>query len=104
MAQDTYRQYEPEIERYRSQFNDMIDKTSGRIAYALMSFGGFLGIGERYSPLPWNSLKYDTRQGGYVVGISKEVLKRGPSVGPDEEPPWSDRQYGDALHAWRKQR
>jgi sporulation protein YlmC with PRC-barrel domain len=42
----------------------MIDKQSGRIAYAVMSFGGFLGIGERYHPLPWSTLKYDTRQNG----------------------------------------
>lgn len=90
--------YNTDGESLGELYDVMIDKTSGRIAYALMSFGGFLGIGERYSPLPWNSLKYDTRQGGYVVGISKEVLKRGPSVGPGEEPPWSDRQYGDALH------
>jgi PRC-barrel domain len=41
----------------------MIDKVSGKVAYAIMSFGGFLGVGERYHPLPWNNLKYDTRQG-----------------------------------------
>ena len=42
----------------------MIDKRSGKVAYAIMSFGGFLGVGEDYHPLPWNTLKYDTRQGG----------------------------------------
>ena len=47
------------------EINDvMIDKRSGKIAYAIMSFGGFLGIGEQYHPLPWATLKYDTRQGG----------------------------------------
>jgi hypothetical protein len=89
-------------------YDVMIDKRSGRIAYALMSFGGFLGIGERYHPLPWGSLKYDTNQGGYVVGIAKEVLQTGPSVAAGEEPAWSDTAYVDALHrhysalpAWR---
>ena len=42
----------------------MLDKRSGKIAYAVMSFGGLLGIGERYHPLPWATLKYDTRQQG----------------------------------------
>jgi hypothetical protein len=53
----------------------MLDKRSGKIAYAVMSFGGFLGLGERYHPLPWATLKYDTRQGGYVVGVTIDQLK-----------------------------
>jgi sporulation protein YlmC with PRC-barrel domain len=76
----------------------MIDKQSGRVAYALMSFGGFLGIGERYHPLPWNSLKYDTAQGGYVVGVTKEQLEKAPTVGRDETPNWGDRAYETRLH------
>jgi PRC-barrel domain len=43
----------------------MIDKVSGRVAYAVISFGGFLGMGEDYYPMPWTSLKYDTNLGGY---------------------------------------
>ena len=49
----------------------MIDKVSGKVAYAIMSFGGFLGIGSQYHPLPWSVLKYDTRLGGYVGCDSK---------------------------------
>jgi sporulation protein YlmC with PRC-barrel domain len=45
----------------------MIDKVSGKAIYALMSFGGFLGIGEKYHPLPWSTLKYDESKGGYLV-------------------------------------
>ena len=72
------------------EINDvMIDKRSGRIAYAVMSFGGFLGMGERYHPLPWGSLKYDTAQGGYVVGVTKEQLEKAPTVGRNEAPDWS---------------
>ena len=48
----------------------MIDKISGKVAYAVVSFGGFLGMGEDYYPLPWPNLKYDTRLGGYRVGIT----------------------------------
>jgi len=45
-------------------YNLMVDKFSGQVAYTVMSFGGFLGIGERYHPLPWASLDYDVDQGG----------------------------------------
>ena len=57
----------------------MLDKRSAKIAYAIMSFGGFLGIGEQYHPLPWATLKYDTRQEGYVVGLTKEQLQGAPT-------------------------
>jgi hypothetical protein len=54
----------------------MVDKISGQVAYAVMSFGGFLGIGESYHPLPWRVLKYDVRQGGMssisIAGGSRE--------------------------------
>jgi hypothetical protein len=48
----------------------MIDKISGQIAYAVLGFGGFLGIGDDHYPLPWQSLKYDTNVGGDVTGIT----------------------------------
>ncbi len=53
-----------------------IDKVSGQVACAVMSFGGFLGIGERHHPLPWKALTYDTTLGGYVVDVSRERLER----------------------------
>jgi hypothetical protein len=81
------------------EINDvMIDKRSGHVAYALMSFGGFLGIGERYHPLPWGSLKYDTSAGGYVVGVTREQLEKAPTVGRNETPNWDDRAYESKLH------
>src|SRR3712207_7751687 len=45
-----------------------------QVSYAVMSFGGFLGIGERYHPLPWEALTYDTRLGGYVVDVARDRL------------------------------
>jgi sporulation protein YlmC with PRC-barrel domain len=56
----------------------MLDKTSDEIMYAVLGFGGFLGIGEKYHPMPWSNLDYDTRIGGYVVSMSKEALERAP--------------------------
>jgi hypothetical protein len=50
-----------------------------------MSFGGFLGMGESYHPLPWKSLTYDTPQGGYVVDIDKNKLQAAPSYKAGEE-------------------
>jgi hypothetical protein len=49
----------------------MIDKVSGKVAYAVVSFGGFLGMGEDYYPMPWPSMKYDTSLGGYRTAITE---------------------------------
>jgi sporulation protein YlmC with PRC-barrel domain len=79
-------------------YDVMIDKLSGKIAYAVMSFGGFLGIGNRYHPLPWSTLKYDTRQGGYVVGLTKQQLEGAPTYASNETPAWGDRAYEKRIH------
>lgn len=75
----------------------MIDKISGRVAYAVMSFGGFLGIGERYHPLPWATLTYDTARGGYVVDLSRDQLEGAPSYERDDDV-WSRPDYGRRVH------
>jgi hypothetical protein len=80
----------------------MLDKRSGRIAYAVMSFGGFLGIGERYHTLPWAILKYDTRQGGYVVGLTIDQLKAAPSYAAYDQPAWGDRANEVRIHDYYK--
>ena len=86
-------------ERLGSVQNVMIDKFSGQVAYAVMSFGGFLGIGERYHPLPWRALTYDTRLGGYVVDVSRDRLEGAPSFGRDEAP-WGDPSYGRGVSGY----
>jgi hypothetical protein len=80
-------------EKLGSIYTLMIDKYTGQVAYAVMSFGGFLGIGERYHPLPWKALTYDTSLGGYRVDLTREQLERAPSYARDETP-WSDPAYG----------
>ena len=62
----------------------MLNKRSGKVAYAVMSFGGFLGIGERYHPLPWDKLTYDTDKGGYNIGATQDELRAGPTYSRDE--------------------
>ena len=78
--------------------NVMIDKLSGKVAYAVMSFGGFLGIGERYHPMPWSMLKYDTAQGGYVVDIDKARLTGAPNYDATAVPNYGDRTWGKKVH------
>jgi hypothetical protein len=69
----------------------MIDKISGKVAYAVVSFGGFLGMGEDYYPMPWPNLKYDTRLGGYRVGVTENQLKGAPKYNRSTDWNWSDR-------------
>ena len=75
----------------------VLSKVSGHAEYAIMSFGGFLGIGEKFHPLPWQSLTYDPGLGGYVVNVTREQLEAAPSYGLRDEPDWSDPEYARRL-------
>ncbi len=75
----------------------MLDIPSGRIAYAVLSFGGMLGMGTDYYPLPWESLTYDTDRRGYVVDIDKDTLKNAPHYGADDEPAY-DAAYEKSVY------
>ena len=75
----------------------MIDKHSGQVRYAVLEFGGFLGMGTELYPLPWNTLKYDTTQDGYVVPIDKTMLENAPRYDGDDEPDYNDA-YGRKVY------
>ena len=75
----------------------MIDKYSGNVRYAVMEFGGFLGMGTDRYPLPWSMLKYDTALEGYVVPVDKSQLEKAPRYSPTETPEYSD-EYGRKVH------
>jgi sporulation protein YlmC with PRC-barrel domain len=79
-----------------------IERESGRVRYALMSFGGFLGIGDKLHPLPWNVLKYNTERGGYVVPLSKEELTDAPSYTAAELAAYGghDIEFRDDLYTY----
>lgn len=81
-------------EKLGSIYDVILDKMTGKTEYAIMSFGGFLGIGDTYHPLPWNALKYDPNQGGYVVDIDRRRLEGAPSYGANETGLWDDPAYG----------
>jgi hypothetical protein len=76
----------------------MIDKVSGRVSYAVLSFGGFLGIGDEHYPLPWQSLKYDTNLGGYVTGITERQLRGAPKYRDESAWNWSDPTVGRSVN------
>ena len=76
----------------------MIDKVSGRVAYAVMTFGGFLGIGEEEHAIPWAKLIYDTNLGGYRTDLTVDELQRSPAFSRESEYDWSDRTRERELH------
>jgi PRC-barrel domain len=82
--------YGPDKTKIGSIERVMIDKLSGKVSYAVLGFGGFLGIGNDHYPLPWQSLKYDTNLGGYVTGVTETQLKRAPKYTNDNTWNWDD--------------
>jgi hypothetical protein len=75
----------------------MIEKRSGRVAYAVMSFGGFLGIGGRVHPMPWELLTYDVDRDGYSVELTREQLEKAPTMRLDEDDRPVDEAYDEAA-------
>ena len=67
----------------------MLNKFNGQVAYAIMSFGGFLGMGESYHPLPWRVLTYDPKMASYVVDLSRDRLENAPKYTRANEPNWT---------------
>jgi hypothetical protein len=75
----------------------MINKRSGKVAYAVLSFGGFLGIGDDHYPIPWETLTYDTRLGGYRTAITERQLKGAPKYSGDDWD-WQDPERGRRVY------
>ena len=62
----------------------VLDKQSDHILFAALGFGGVLGMGEKYYPVPWPILEYDTQKGGYVISVDKEQIDRAPAYSLDD--------------------
>jgi len=93
--------YNREGERLGTIHRFMVDKISGQAEYAVLSFGGLFGLGNRHYPLPWQKLSYDIGKGGYVIDLTKEQIEGAPSY--DEEGgdlPTYDRAYGERLYGY----
>ena len=89
--------YNSDGERLGSIHSVMIEKRSGRVTYAVMSFGGFLGVKERVHPIPWEMLTYNVDHDGYCVDLTRERLKNAPSMRLDEADRPRDRAYDESV-------
>jgi sporulation protein YlmC with PRC-barrel domain len=92
--------YNPHGEKLGSIDDVMIERQTGKAAYAVMSFGSFLGLGGDYYPIPWSKLKYDTNLAGYVVDIEPRLLEGAPAYAAGVAPRWGDRDYEENLHRY----
>ncbi|MEN3160970.1 PRC-barrel domain-containing protein [Tistrella mobilis] len=90
--------YGADGEKIGSVSGVMLNKLNGRVAYAVLSFGGFLGIGEKYHPVPWDVLKYDTSKEGYVVNLTRDQLENAPTYDRGDERRLYDRTYEESVH------
>jgi sporulation protein YlmC with PRC-barrel domain len=75
----------------------MIDLGTGRIAYAVLSFGGFLGMGDKLFAIPWSALTVDTLEKRFVLQVDKELLKRAPGFDKEQWPNMADRAWGSQV-------
>ncbi len=91
--------YNREGEKLGTISNFMVGKRNGRVEYAVLSFGGLFGMGERSYPLPWGVLTYDTDKGGYVVDLDKDRLEGAPSYDRGSDPSY-DRSYGEQIYGY----
>ena len=76
----------------------MFDKVSGKVAYADLSFGGFLGIGDRHHPLLWSLLNYDTKLDGYVVNLDKDLREKASNYGEGDPLDREDENFGRIVY------
>jgi sporulation protein YlmC with PRC-barrel domain len=78
----------------------MLDMNSGHVAYAVLAFGGFLGMGEKLFAVPWQALHLDTVNKRFVLNIAKERLKTAPGFNPDAWPDMSDLKWASQIHTF----
>jgi sporulation protein YlmC with PRC-barrel domain len=76
----------------------MIDLETDRVAYAVVSVGGFLGIGNRLFAIPWKSLELDAGEHALILDVNKEFMEQAPGFDQDHWPDMSDRVWGQELH------
>ena len=88
--------YDSDGKKLGSLYTFHIDRYSGQVEYAVLSFGGFLGLGQSYHPVPWGVLTVNEEKGGYSVKIARAMLDGGPSYRPDNAPNW-DSAYAERV-------
>src|SRR5262245_4313293 len=78
----------------------MLDVPTGRIAYAVLSSGGFLGIGDKLFAIPWRSLMLDPETKCFILDIAKERLERAPGFHKDHWPSMADETWAHEIHTY----
>jgi sporulation protein YlmC with PRC-barrel domain len=78
----------------------MIDMASGKVAYAVLSFGGVLGMGDKLFAVPWAALKLDTQNKRFSLNATKEALKEAPGFNKDSWPAMSDKTWAGGVHTF----
>jgi sporulation protein YlmC with PRC-barrel domain len=78
----------------------MLETGTGKVAYAVLSYGGVLGMGDKLFAVPWNALKLDTVNKRFMLDVDKERLKNAPGFDKDAWPSMSDRKWGGSLHEY----
>jgi len=78
----------------------MLDLDSGRIAYCVLSFGGFLGMGDKLFAVPWQAMKLDTANHCFILDVSKERLKNAPGFDKDRWPGSADREFQSRVYSF----
>lgn len=78
----------------------MLDMRSGQVGYAVLSYGGFLGMGEKLFAVPWNALKLDTKNKRFVLNVEKDRLKDAPGFDKDKWPNMADQAWVNTIHAY----
>lgn len=76
----------------------MLDSESGRIAYAVLSFGGFMGMGDKLFAIPWEALQLHEEDEEFVLNVDKETLEEAPGFDKDNWPRFADRTWGEEIH------
>lgn len=94
--------YNPQGEKLGVVRDVYIDKRSGQAEFASIGFGGFLGMGEDYHPVPWRLLDYDTRKDGFVVDLDRDALREAPSFDTDRLD--RDTGWGDDVRSYYSER
>jgi hypothetical protein len=82
--------YDPMGEHIGSIERILVEKRSGKVSYAVLSFGGFLGMGNDHYPLPWSKLNYDESLGGYRVDVTKAQLEGAPRYEREDDEYWTE--------------
>jgi sporulation protein YlmC with PRC-barrel domain len=78
----------------------MIDTLTGRVAYAVLSFGGFLGMGDKLFAIPWNLLSLDEDNKTFRLDVDRETLKKAPGFDKNNWPDMTDRSWGSAIYKY----